>query len=62
MGGACSTHGRIGENEVLVEKLDERDHSGCLSVNGRIILKIYIQELEYEGVKNIQWQFPLLTV
>jgi hypothetical protein len=39
MGGACSTHGEMGNTKLLSENLKGRDHSEDLCVKVRKILK-----------------------
>jgi hypothetical protein len=39
MGGACCTHGERGNTRFWWGNLKERDHSECLEIDERVILK-----------------------
>jgi len=50
MGGACGTFGdRRDAYRVLVERTDERDQLEDLGIDGRIILKLDLQEVGRRG-------------
>ena len=50
MGGACGMYGGEEMHRVLMDNLRERDHVEELSIDERIILKIDLKEVGWEGV------------
>ena len=51
MGGACGTHGR----QERAGDLRERDHLEDLSVDGRLILKLFIGKWDGEEWTELIW-------
>jgi hypothetical protein len=57
MGGTCATYA----DSILMGKLSDRDHLEDLGIDGKILFKMYVKEVERSGAWTGLWWLWIRT-